>query len=105
MKSEPELLEEALTKLRRGAPYSVAAVLVAAPEPRDADRLRWRAFVTDGEATGFVEAEPERAVEIRPETEIPATYVERAVEYAAGRLPPERRLQKLLAASPVAIPL
>lgn len=98
-------MEEALTKLRRGAPYSVAAVLVAEPEPRGTNRLRWRTFVTDGESAGFVDAEPEGIVDTRSGTEIPATYVERAVEYAAGRLPPERRLEELLEASPVAIPL
>ena len=105
MRSEAEFLEEALRKLRRGAPYSVAAVVVDEVGPRDLERVRWRTLVTDGQAVGFVDAEPENVVDASAGTEIPATYIERAVEYAAGRLDPERRLEELLEASPVAIPL
>ena len=103
MRSEAELLEEALRKLRRGAPYSVAAVFVAEVPEGDDDRVRWRTFVTDGKSTGFVDAQPEIEVTARTSGEVPAALIEREVEYAAGRLSRESRLEELLEASPVPI--
>ncbi len=103
VRSESELLEEALRKLRQGAPYSVAAVYVAEIGESEGDRVRWRTFVTDGETAGFVDAEPEIRVSARSSSEVPAALIEREVEYAAGRLSRESRLEELLEASPVPI--
>lgn len=105
VRTEAELLQEALSKLRRGAPYSVAAVFVAEVAESAEDRVRWRTFVTDGESAGFVDAEPEIVVDPRVRNEVPPALIEREVEYAAGRLSRESRLEDLLEASPVPIRL
>lgn len=102
---EEDLRRQALTKLRRGAPYSVAAVYVAEVRASGPDGVRWRTFVTDGESAGFVDAKPPSTVQVRSPSEVPPTLIEREVEYAAGRLARESRLERLLASSPVVIPL
>lgn len=50
-----ELAQKALDKLRQGAPYSVAAVLVCEVTPPGLDGARWRFYVSDGHESGFVE--------------------------------------------------
>ena len=105
MHAEPAFLEEALTKLRRGAPHSVAAVFVGEVASENAAGVRWRTFVTDGNDAGFVDAEPAVSLRLEPGMEVPPTHIERQVEYVAGQLTPESRLEELLASSPVVIPL
>ena len=94
-----------MTKLRRGAPYSVAAIFVGEVTRTDMEGVRWRTLVTDGHDAGFVDAEPAAPIRVEPGMDVPAPYIEREVEYAAGRLTPGSRLEELTAASPVVIPL
>jgi hypothetical protein len=98
-----ELATRALEKLRRGAPYSIAAVLVAEATPNGLDGARWHMYVTDGRESGVVDVDisgtngGHRGMEIAP------AFLEAEVEFLSGSFPRDERLRLLLAASPVAI--
>lgn len=98
-----EIAAEALDKLRRGAPYSVAAVFIGEVTQNGLDGAQWRLYVSDGRESGYVEAQisgtngGHRGMSVEP------AFLEFEVEFISGRFARVARLQRLLAASPVAI--
>lgn len=103
MEASAELIRAGLEKLRRGAPYSVAAVFVRETTEPGLDGASWRVFVTDGHTYGFVTVlwansnGGERGMDVDRE------FLATEVEYEAGTLARESRLADLLAQGSVAI--
>ena len=99
-----ELVDRALVKLRQGAPYSVAAVLVGETTPPGMDGARWWVLVCDGHTHGVMDVElsgtngGSRGMEVAPE------FIEGEVEWRAGHFPRECRLAALLESKTVVIP-
>lgn len=82
-----EIAAKALDKLRRGAPYSVAAVLIAEVAPNGLDGARWHLYVTDGHDSGFVEAQISGTNGGRRGMAVDAAFLEAEVEFISGRFP------------------
>lgn len=103
MEATGELIRAGIEKLRRGAPYSVAAVLAGETTPPGMDGARWSVFVIDGRTFGFVNLLWANTNGGEAGMEVDPAFLEREVEFEAGSFPREARIQALLAQGEVAI--
>jgi hypothetical protein len=99
LRLEGDLLREALAKLKRGAPYSVAVVLDREVTEPDRDGVLWRLLATDGTEDRWVTAGTTRTRGGVPGMAPPAD-LEDEVEHKAGSYRRETRLADLAADSP-----
>jgi hypothetical protein len=99
-----EMVERAQEKLRQGAPYSVAAILVGETTPPDLDGARWVALVCDGRTHGLIDVELSGSNGGRRGMQVDPAFIEGEVEWRAGHFPRECRLVLLLASKTVVIP-
>jgi hypothetical protein len=104
MRASAQILARALEKLRGGAPYSVAAVLVGETTPPGMDGARWRVLVCDGNTYGLMDVELSGTNGGSRGMEVDRAFIEGEVEWRAGQFPRERRLAALLESKTVVIP-
>jgi len=99
----PELIEAALSKLRRGAPYGIAAVLVGEATPPGLDGARWLVAVTNGMRIGIVRVEWSRSNGGERRMNVDRAFLEGEVEWRSGNFPLESRLTNLLESKTIVI--